>query len=131
VSRGRSNACNSLAPRIDKNLWNPVVKRCRFVRLRIVSGYVFYLSTAGRVHAVEPETVGSFTPLVTGGATKSITSIQSPSKPLDASSSPSYVPSPLILLNYIRRVEVPRAPTAQCSQRPCLASLALCRKCPS
>jgi hypothetical protein len=26
VSRGRSNACNPLAPRIDKNLGNPVVK---------------------------------------------------------------------------------------------------------
>jgi hypothetical protein len=31
VSRGRSNACNPLAPRIDKNLGNPVVKRCRYV----------------------------------------------------------------------------------------------------
>jgi hypothetical protein len=28
VCRGRSNACNPLAPRIDKNLGNPVVKRC-------------------------------------------------------------------------------------------------------
>jgi hypothetical protein len=28
VCRGRSNACNPLAPRIDKNLRNPVVKRC-------------------------------------------------------------------------------------------------------
>jgi hypothetical protein len=27
VSRGRSNACNPLAPRIDKNLGNPVVKK--------------------------------------------------------------------------------------------------------
>jgi hypothetical protein len=27
VSRGRSNACNPLAPRIDKNLENPVVKK--------------------------------------------------------------------------------------------------------
>jgi hypothetical protein len=45
VSRSRSNACNPLAPRIDKNLGNPVVKRCKSVRLRIVGGYVFYLST--------------------------------------------------------------------------------------
>jgi hypothetical protein len=28
VCRGRSNACNPLDPRIDKNLGNPVVKRC-------------------------------------------------------------------------------------------------------
>jgi hypothetical protein len=27
VSRSRSNACNPLAPRIDKNLGNPVVKK--------------------------------------------------------------------------------------------------------
>jgi hypothetical protein len=27
VCRGRSNACNPLAPRIDKNLGNPVVKK--------------------------------------------------------------------------------------------------------
>jgi hypothetical protein len=27
VSRGRSNACNPLAPRIDKNLGNPMVKK--------------------------------------------------------------------------------------------------------
>jgi hypothetical protein len=27
VYRGRSNACNPLAPRIDKNLGNPVVKK--------------------------------------------------------------------------------------------------------
>jgi hypothetical protein len=27
VSRGRSNACNPLVPRIDKNLENPVVKK--------------------------------------------------------------------------------------------------------
>jgi hypothetical protein len=45
VSRGRSNACNPLAPRIDKNLGNPVVKRCRSVHLRIVGGYIFYPST--------------------------------------------------------------------------------------
>jgi hypothetical protein len=45
VSRGRSNACNPLAPRIDKNLGNPVVKRCRSIRLWIVGGYVFYPST--------------------------------------------------------------------------------------
>jgi hypothetical protein len=46
VSRSTSNACNPLAPRIDKNLGNPVVKRCRSVRLRIVGGYVFYPSTS-------------------------------------------------------------------------------------
>jgi hypothetical protein len=28
VRRTRLNACNPLAPRIDKNLGNPVVKRC-------------------------------------------------------------------------------------------------------
>jgi hypothetical protein len=27
VCKGRSNACNPLAPRIDKNLGNPVVKK--------------------------------------------------------------------------------------------------------
>jgi hypothetical protein len=27
VSRGRSNACNPLAPQIDKNLGNPMVKK--------------------------------------------------------------------------------------------------------
>jgi hypothetical protein len=27
VSRGKSNACNPLAPRIDKNLGNPVVQK--------------------------------------------------------------------------------------------------------
>jgi hypothetical protein len=27
VSRSRSNACNTLAPRIDKNLGNPMVKK--------------------------------------------------------------------------------------------------------
>jgi hypothetical protein len=27
VCRGRSNACNPLAPRIDKNIGNPVVKK--------------------------------------------------------------------------------------------------------
>jgi hypothetical protein len=45
VSISRSNACNPLAPRIDKNLGDPAVKRCRSVRLRIVGGYVFYPST--------------------------------------------------------------------------------------
>jgi hypothetical protein len=41
------------------------------------------------MHAAAPETITSFTPLVTGIATKSITNFQSPSKPLDVSSSPS------------------------------------------
>jgi hypothetical protein len=39
VSRGRSNSCNPLAPRIDKNLGNTVVKK---VWGNIVEGYVFY-----------------------------------------------------------------------------------------
>jgi hypothetical protein len=45
VCRGRSNACNPLAPRIDKNLGNPVVKKvwartladCRGIRLLSVN----------------------------------------------------------------------------------------------
>jgi hypothetical protein len=45
VSRGRSNACNPLAPRIDKNLGNPVVKKvkvrtledCRWIHLLSVN----------------------------------------------------------------------------------------------
>jgi hypothetical protein len=45
------------------------------------------------MHAAAPETIASFTPLVTGVATKSITNFQSPSKPLDVSSSPSCTPS--------------------------------------
>jgi hypothetical protein len=49
VSGGRSNACNPLAPQIDKNLGHPVVKRCRSVRLQIVGGYIFYPSTLMRL----------------------------------------------------------------------------------
>jgi hypothetical protein len=83
------------------------------------------------MHAAAPETVSSFTPLVTGDATKSIISIQSQSKLLEVSSSPSCVPLPLLLLSYINELEVPRATAAQCSQCPCLASLTLHRRCPS
>jgi hypothetical protein len=50
VSRGRSNACNPLAPRIDKNLGNLMVKKCRSVCLQIVGGYIFYQSTV--VHMI-------------------------------------------------------------------------------
>jgi hypothetical protein len=42
VCRGRSNACNTLAPQIDKNLGNPRGEKGRSVRLRIIGGYEFY-----------------------------------------------------------------------------------------
>jgi hypothetical protein len=62
VSRGRSNACNPLAPRIDKNLGNSVVKRCRSVRLRIVGRYVFYPSTMAPPVPHTPSTMVSHAP---------------------------------------------------------------------
>jgi hypothetical protein len=62
VSRGRSNACNPLSPRIDKNLGNPVVKRYRTVRLRIVGGYVFYPSTMAPPVPHTPSTMVSCAP---------------------------------------------------------------------
>jgi hypothetical protein len=34
----------------DKNLGNPVVKKVGSIRLRIVEGYVFYLSTIPHPH---------------------------------------------------------------------------------
>jgi hypothetical protein len=55
VRRGRSNACNPLAPRIDKNLGNPVVKKvyvrtladCRWIRLLSVNKPLFLVPLPG------------------------------------------------------------------------------------
>jgi hypothetical protein len=55
VCRGRSNACNPLAPRIDKNLGNPVVKKVkvrtladrRGIRLFSVNKPLFLASLPG------------------------------------------------------------------------------------
>jgi hypothetical protein len=55
VCRGRSNACNPLASRIDKNLGNPVVKKvwvrtladCRGIRLLFVNKPLFLVSLPG------------------------------------------------------------------------------------
>jgi hypothetical protein len=55
VSRGRSNACNPLAPRIDKNLGNPVVKKVlvrtladrRWIRLLSINKPLFLVPLPG------------------------------------------------------------------------------------
>jgi hypothetical protein len=43
VSRGRSNTCNTLAPRIDKNLGNPMVKKV-YVRTLVDHKWIHFLS---------------------------------------------------------------------------------------
>jgi hypothetical protein len=56
VCRGRSNACNPLAPRIDKNLGNPVVNKVwvrtladhRGIRLLAVNRPLFLALLLGR-----------------------------------------------------------------------------------
>jgi hypothetical protein len=50
VSRGRSNTCNPLAPRIDKNLGNPVVKKVyvrRWIHLLSVNKPLFLAPLPG------------------------------------------------------------------------------------